>query len=97
MSNFSDLFGGGIRSIQRGVATPTELGELVITVTAVNTAKSMLNLLSGCSFADSGYNTTTTVSLRLISATTIGITSQSLPGSGTIKYLPCSWELIEFA
>lgn len=90
MSNFSDFYGGGVKSVQRGVATPTSGAEMSVTVTAVNTAKSMLNLLSvtgGGSIDGSSRS-----SVRLINSTTVGISSSS--GA----YLaPLSWELIEFA
>ena len=98
MSNFSDFFGGGVKSVQRGVATPTSAGELSVTVTAVNPARSVLNLLSSSSYTDSYLSTTNTVSLRLVNSTTIGVTSQTLLPSTDQQYLlPCSWELIEFA
>ena len=97
MSNFSDFYGGGVKSVQRGVATPTSTGELSVTVTAVNPARSVLNLLSSSSYIHDSRTTTNTVSLRLVNSTTIGVTSQALPAGSTYQYLPCSWELIEFA
>ena len=97
MSNFSDFYGGGIKSVQRGVSTPTSAGELSVTVTAVNPDRSALHLLSSSSYVDSGRITTNTVSLRLVDSTTIGVTSQALPAGAGYQYLPCSWELIEFA
>ena len=96
MSNFSDLFGGGIKSIQRGVTTPTTLGELLVTVSAVDMARAQLNLLSACSYLEPNRLNTNTISLRLVNSTTIGVTSQGLAESSPHKYLPCSWELIEY-
>ena len=90
MSNFSDFFGGGgIKSIQRGVTTPPTQAEVLVTVAAVNPAKAMLNLLSNMS--DPDYSSA--VSLRLVNATTIGVTSSFHISQGRA----CSWELIEFA
>lgn len=97
MSNFSDFYGGGVKSVQRGVATPTSAGELSVTVTAVNPARSVLNLLSSSSYTDIDRPTTNMVSLRLVNSTTIGVTSQYIVQGFNSQYLPCSWELIEFA
>ena len=97
MSNFSDFYGGGGKSVQRGVATPTSIDELSVTVTAVNPARAMLNLLSASSRGSEGLAAKNTyVSLRIVNSTTIGIKSYS-ESSGSAVYLPCSWELIEFA
>ena len=95
MSNFSDFYGGGIKSVQRGVSTPTVQGELSVTVTAVNPAKSMLNLLSSGSAVFSAAHDTK-IALRLISATSIGVIGYATNGT-SYYYVPVSWELIEFA
>ena len=96
MSNFSDFFGGGgIKSIQRGVATPTSPGELSVTVTAVNPAKSMLNLLSSGAAVFSAANDAK-IALRLINATSIGVVGYATDGT-SYYYANVSWELIEFA
>ena len=90
MSNFSDFFGGGgIKSIQRGVTTPPTNAEVLVTVAAVNPAKAMLNLL----YSRSDTDNSSVVSLRLVNATTIGVTSSF----GASQGRACSWELIEFA
>lgn len=97
MSNFSDFFGGGgIKSIQRGVTTPTSDAELLVTVAAVNPTKAMLNLLSNNFDIGATYSSASRVSIRVVNATAIGVTSwrtlEQVNG-----YLPVSWELIEFA
>ena len=94
MSNFSDFYGGGVKSVQRGVATPTSTGELSVTVTAVNPARAMLNLLSAGSATYSAAGDTK-IALRLISATSIGVIGYAASGANNY-YVPVSWELIEF-
>ena len=90
MSNFSDFYGGGIKSVQRGVSTPVDFEELNVTVAGVNPSRSTLNLLSGIS---SATGTGANISLRLINGTTIGLKSYV---NGSASGSPCSWELIEF-
>ena len=98
MSNFSDFYGGGVKSVQRGVATPTSSGELSVTVTAVNPAKSMLNLLSArASPSPTAPENTCVMSVRLINATTVGVTAFTTRVNQSQVYHACSWELIEFA
>ena len=98
MSNFSDFYGGGVKSVQRGVATPTSAGELPVTVTAVNPAKAMLNLLSASSSPrPTAESNNCVMSVRLINATTIGVTAYTVWVSHSAVYHACSWELIEFA
>ena len=77
----------GIKSIQRGV-TNLATGNGTQAVTAVNTAKTVLNFL-GCSGAAGAYG-----SASLTNSTTISfayVTGANAPG--TISY---SWELIEY-
>ena len=88
--------GAGIKSIQRGVTTPTGETEVMVTVTAVNPAKSMLNLLSSHGESDGARAAQSTVSIRLASATTIGIISYTSVAALSSTPRPCSWELIEF-
>ena len=98
MSNFSDFYGGGVRSVQRGVATPTSTDEWSVTVTAVNPAKAMLNLLSASSSPMPTVDGSNCVmSVRLINATTIGVTAYTVRVGSSAVYHACSWELIEFA
>ena len=104
MPNFSDLYpSGGIKSVQRGVTTPpsptgggTYVSPVVVTIAAVNPAKTTLNLLSAVSqgpMDTSGFGTKQ--QLRLLSATQLEVISESKLqyGSGG---LPCSWEVIEW-
>lgn len=99
MSNFSDFFGGGgIKSVQRGVATPTSVSELSVTVAAVNPAKSMLNMLSvRASTSTTASGNDCVMSVRLINATTIGVLAYTAKDGQGVVYHACSWELIEFA
>lgn len=86
----------GIKKVQRGVVTPTNGNEIVVTVSAFDTNKSMLSLLSvgGASMYD--RNTTTNISIRIINGTSIGVTAASVHESFGNKYHPVSWELVEF-
>ena len=98
MSNFSDFYGGGVKSVQRGVATPTSIDELSVTVTAVNPAKAMLNLLSAStSTSPTAESNNCVMSVRLINATTVGVTAFTSRVHQSAVYHACSWELIEFA
>ena len=92
MSNFSDFYGGGIKSVQRGVSAPPSNTEISVTVTAVNPAKSMLHLLSVNTIVAGGAGINRCV-VRLIDSTTVGVLAY---GNNTFS-LPISWELIEFA
>ena len=92
MSNFSDFYGGGVKSVQRGVATPPSPAEFSVTVAAVNPAKSMLHLLSVNTIVSGGAGVNMCV-VRLIDSTTVGVLAY---GNNTFS-LPISWELIEFA
>lgn len=87
MSNFTDFGGGGIKSVQRGVSTPTSGAEMLVTVSAVDTTRSSLSLLS--TISNGGLSIT---SLRLVNSTQVGVTSYV---SGSVGQ-PLSWELREY-
>lgn len=103
MISFNAKYGGGVKSVQRGVTTPpaptgsgTYVSPVVVTVSAVNTAKTTLNLLSVVTQGPMNTNGFgTKQQLRLLSATQLEVISESSIqyGSGGI---PCSWELIEW-
>ena len=92
MSNFSDFYGGGVKSVQRGVSAHPSNTEISVTVTAVNPAKSMLNLLSVNTTVSNGEGVNQCM-VRLINSTTVGVIAY-VNGESSI---PVSWELIEFA
>ena len=87
MSNFSDFFGGGIKSVQRGKSTlSTDANSWTVTISAVNPAKTELRLL--------GYSTDPAVwppHIELTNATTI--TATRFVSSAT--HTTVSWELTE--
>ena len=87
MSNFTDFGGGGIKSVQRGVSTPTSGAEMLVTVSAVDTTRSSLSLLSTISNAG-----TSVTSLRLVNSTQVGVTAHVNGNVGQ----PLSWELREY-
>ena len=87
MSNFSDFYGGGIKSVQRGKSTLSTSGNSwTVTISAVNPAKTELRLL--------GYTADPAVwppHIELTNATTITGT-RAAAGSTPITV---SWELTE--
>lgn len=85
-----------IKLIQRGVATPSGSSELVVTVSAFNPARAVLNLLTYAGNSVEGRDSQNRISLRVINSTSIGISSSSVIVSLTTTPLPCSWELIEY-
>ena len=85
-----------IKLIQRGVATPSGSSELVVTVSAFNPARAVLNLLTYAGNTVEGRDSQNRISLRVINSTSIGVSSSSVIVSLTITALPCSWELIEY-
>ena len=85
-----------IKLIQRGVATPSGSTELVVTVSAFNPARAVLNLLTYAGNSVAGRDSQNCISLRVINSTSIGISSSSVIVSLTTTPLPCSWELIEY-
>ncbi len=85
-----------IKRIQRGVATPSGSSELVVTVSAFNPARAVLNLLTFAGNTVGAKDSQNRISLRVINSTSIGITSVAVIPSWTTTALPCSWELIEY-
>ena len=85
-----------IKLIQRGVATPSGSSELVVTVSAFNPARAVLNLLTYAGNTVEGRGSQNRISLRVINSTSIGVSSSSVIVSLTTTALPCSWELIEY-
>lgn len=67
-TSLASRLGSGIKSIQRGVASPTGGTPLAVTITAVNTAKTELRLLGSAS---------TNAYIQLTNSTTITVTSGS--------------------
>ena len=82
--------GGGVKSVQRGkVSIPTSANFVTVTITAVDTTKTMCNFLGVSCVAD--VNALTRMSLT--NSTTLTFTrSNSSGASGTI-----SWEVMEYS
>ena len=101
MISFNAKYGGGVKSVQRGVATPTNGQPLAVTISPVNPAKTTVNLLTNnveIQFRD-GYSFQIKQQLRLLSGTQLEVISlsdyQFNGGSGSLGR-PCSWEVIEW-
>lgn len=97
---------GGIKSIQRGVTTPSSASELAVTISSVNTSKATAKLLTGS--ADSAWDAgvsggalSSAYSVRLISSTSVGVTgfvnwaAAGGGSSGTVGRA-VSWEVVEY-
>ena len=94
MSTLSQFAAGGIKSIQRGTAT----APATVTITAVNTAKSMLiaNSNNGWSY---NFNPDTTHSIiaraRLNSSTEVIVGDGNRIGSSNVQ-ATVDWQVIEY-
>ena len=87
MSNFSDFFGGGIKSIQRGKSTTaTSENSWTVTISAVNPAKTELRLLGYTATSEAGP-----LHIELTNATTITVTKSV----NSYNQTTVSWELTE--
>lgn len=101
MSTLSQFSGGGIKSIQRGTITvPTAGGSgssATATITAVNTAKTILNYCgcaSGQKGATSSSNAAVMARIALTSSTQITASTNVSTGGGTVPTV--SYEVIEY-
>lgn len=80
--------------VQRGNVTPAGTAEIVVTITAVNPAKTMVNLLtlglsvSGDTGGEFFYEA------KLLSATQLGIKAYRRNGVQMVG-MPVSWEVVE--
>lgn len=96
MAFLSD-YGGGIKSVQRGVTTPPTNPTygyalpVTVTIAAVNPAKTTLSLLTA-----TGNTYGSTQRIKLVSATEIEVASTITNSSGTALGTACSWEVIEW-
>lgn len=92
MSNLSQFGGGGIKSIQRGVITFTPVSGLAsgtATITAVNTAKSMITL-QGARYSGNQF-TDLYARVDLTNSTTV-----TAVASGAGAPVEVGWQVIEF-
>lgn len=81
--------GSGIKSIQRGVISPTSGSTGTITISSVNTAKAV-SLLTGFIIA---AGVERGVTLELTNATTLTWTTWSASDSGSSRI---AWQVVEF-
>ena len=94
MSNVSQFFGGGVKSIQRGVISidtgSTSTG--TATITAVDTSKSMIVPLGA---TGASFNTAVASRLALTNSTTV--TAVARNGSGvSSQVIDVGYQVIEF-
>lgn len=84
------LAGGSvIKSIQRGVITTISQSSYTVTISSVDTSKTMLNHIGGTAFIGSQYSDTTR--LTLTNSTTITMNRYTASGASQTHY-----EVIEF-
>ena len=92
MSTLSQFSGGGIKSIQRGTITVSTTA--TATITAVNTAKTMLNFC-GCSNGISGDSVSVALLARIALTSSTQVTASGR--SAYASYIPIvSYEVIEY-
>ena len=92
MSALSQFFGGGIKSIQRGTITVSSTA--AATITAVNTAKTMLNFCGSQSGFSNSFGNPNGAMIRLTNSTQVTATAQSLGTLDTAAVV--SYEVIEY-
>ena len=94
MPNFSQLFGGGgVKGVQRGKTAPQSgYFSINVTISPVNPAKTMVNVLTQGYPGGENYST---IEAQLINSSQLEITSfrGNNKGFGPIS---TSWEVIEF-
>jgi hypothetical protein len=98
MSTLSQFgFGGGIKSIQRGLISMTATSTATATISPVNTSKSILYFLGNSTAPNSGDISSNSINrmayLTLTDSTTI--TASGAPTS-TSSGMAVSWQLVEY-
>ena len=98
MSTLSQFSGGGIKSIQRGtISTNASTLTATATITAVNTAKTILNYC-GCASGRHYQNATYDISImaRIALTSSTQITASTNIGTATGALPTVSYEVIEY-
>jgi hypothetical protein len=84
------LMGGGVKSVQRGVATASTSAVVNIAITSVNMSKSFITSSQMMEVSGDGQtNTSTRVSLT--SATNVQLAQQAVSGAAATV----AWEVVE--
>lgn len=97
MISFGSKYGGCIKSVQRGVTSSLGAsGEIEVAIAAVNPAKTFVNLLSNYSAANPSTVEAFSSSVRLVSATKLGVTAVSVQNGAYTGRGSVSWEVIEW-
>ena len=96
MISFNTKYGGGgVKSVQRGVVTPTAGTGAVVTISPVNPAKTFVTADfygDQAPPAMGGY----AVGCQLTSATTLVVKSSGQSSGGNAFFYPASWQVVEF-
>lgn len=101
MSVLSQFFGGAIKSIQRGSTTIISGFSATVTISSVNTAKSIVIATFRNGHGDSALNSDTNVSISASGVLTNSTTLTVFRGSGGVfnnpnPYPTLDWQIIEF-
>lgn len=98
---FSDFGGSGIKQIIRSSGTVTVTGSgtftQTVTIVSVNTAKSLLSLLTSVGYVvdSTGNDGVLSVSVDLTNSTTVTISVLSPSGGNTVTF-PVSFQVAEY-
>lgn len=93
MSVLSQFAAGGIKSVQRGIVTPTTANQNVTIPSAVNVNKAFLSVsVKSGAGTSAGYYVAITALALLVNSTTIQIQTGLTPA----VFPTLAWEIVEF-
>ena len=97
MISFNAKYGAGVKSVQRGVFTPSDALGSMVTITAVNPAKTVV-FACQASFIGQGTSwNAPQIGAVLESATQLRVIGASSgTGGGNALFTPISWQVVEF-
>lgn len=93
----TNLFSGGVKSIQYGNIAPSSTSNVTISIATVNPSKCFVQLLPSVTMSgDANGGTTYTPILVSISSTSFVVTSHYTSVNGSNTYRALSWQIVEF-
>ena len=97
MISFNAKYGAGVKSVQRGVFTPSVDVGSVVTITAVNPAKTVVFACQASFLGQASSWNTPQIGAVLESATQLRVIGASSPvGGGGAQFTAISWQVVEF-
>lgn len=98
MSNLSQFFGGGVKSVQRGaVSLPASTTSVTVTVTSVTTSKAVLIVTSRVTPTNNNTLTDFTSASQFVSGQLTNATTISITRGKTGYPMTVEWQLVEYA